>query len=315
MSKKGEIMELLKAKEEFLFHCKYEKNLSEKTIKSYKIDLNQFIKMIGKNKKIEIITKEDIKKFIKFLYIKNLKSRSIKRKIATIKALFNYLEFEDIIQTNPIRKIKINLKTEKDLPKIFTKQELKKIFQAIYNEKKNATTAYQKKIILRDLLIIELLFFTGIRVSELCNLKLKDINLQSKKILIHGKGSKEREVLINEEISNLLRQYLQNFIVEISKNNYLFVNRFKNPLNDQSVRIIINKYTKLAKVKRKITPHMFRHTLASMLLEEGIDIRIIQYILGHSSILTTQIYTHINTKHYKKILKRHPRNLYNFYAF
>jgi len=299
-------MKLSNTINEFLFHCKYEKNLSPKTLKAYKIDLNQFLNLIN-DIEIKNISKKEIKKFIEFLHIKKHKPKTIKRKITTIKALFNYLEYEEIIDSNPFRKIKTNIKLEKNLPKTLSKNEIEKILKTIYKCRKNAKTKFEYKVITRDILIVELLFFTGIRVFELCNLKLDSIDFKDKKIIINGKGQKERKIYIDNKIITLLKEVIDLYFENINKTRYIFINRLNNPLTEQSVRNIIYKYSKLANIDKKITPHMFRHTFASMLLNEGVDIRIIQSLLGHSSILTTQIYTHLNENIYKKVLKYHPR--------
>ena len=179
----------------------------------------------------------------------------------------------------------------------------------IYKQCSDAKTDYQKKHSLRDAAVIELLFATGIRISELCSLKMNDINLYDGTILIYGKGSKERKLQIgNDDVIHILEKYKKNFLTIIQSTNHFFVNQSGNPLSDQAVRRAINKYTSLAAIELHITPHMFRHTFATSLLEADVDIRYIQEMLGHSSINITEIYTHVAMSKQRDILTtKHPR--------
>ena len=159
--------------------------------------------------------------------------------------------------------------------------------------------------------MIELLFATGMRISELCSLKPSDIDLKSSNILIYGKGAKERMIQLgNPEVINALSLYQEVFREDIDACGYFFVNRLQRRLSDQSVRFMINRYAELAGIRQHITPHMFRHSFATLLLEQDVDIRYIQRMLGHSSISTTEIYTHVSSAKQKDILvHKHPRNL------
>ena len=172
-----------------------------------------------------------------------------------------------------------------------------------------AKTDCQKKNTLRDIAVVELLFATGMRISELCSLKINDINLQDKNILIYGKGGKERKIQIgNNDVICILEQYKASFLTEMQSSSHFFVNQSGSPLSDQSVRRMINKYTELASIEMHITPHMFRHTFATSLLEADVDIRYIQEMLGHSSINITEIYTHVALAKQRDILTtKHPR--------
>ena len=167
-----------------------------------------------------------------------------------------------------------------------------------------------KKNALRDAAVIELLFATGIRISELCSLKSCDVNLNDNFVLIYGKGSKERKLQIgNDNVLKTLNEYKNTFSKEIENCGHFFANQSGKPLSDQSVRRMIQKYASLAGIDQHITPHMFRHTFASSLLDADVDIRYIQEMLGHSSITTTQIYTHVTLAKQKMILTtKHPRN-------
>lgn len=299
--------------ENFLFYCKFEKNLSEKSLKAYEIDLVQFNSFLKYNQieTIESITKETIRKYINSME-KRYKPKSLKRKLAIVKALFNYLEYDYENIINPFRKMKIRITDPETLPTFLEISEVKRIFQTVYTELRSSQlTQSRQNTIIRDLAILELLFATGIRVSELCNIKHDDINLATGLITVYGKGSKKRLIRINtKETLTALRNYYRVSIKTADDPNYFFLNRLKNQISTQSVRLMVKKYAKKANLSKKITPHVFRHTYATLLLEADIDLVYIQHLLGHSSITTTQIYTHVNTKKIDKLLiKKHPRLL------
>ena len=205
----------------------------------------------------------------------------------------------------------IHYTTFRLLPKTIPLYNVEAFLSTIYKQTSNAKTAYQRRNALRDAAVIELLFATGMRISELCSLNIDDVNLYDRTILIYGKGSKERKVQIgNDDVINVLKKYRNNFEKEIQNCRYFFANQNGRKLSEQSVRRMINKYTSLAAIDLHITPHMFRHSFATLLLEQDVDIRYIQRILGHSSISTTEIYTHVSNVKQKDILfNKHPRNL------
>jgi len=307
-----------KAIDEFIFHCQYEKNLSQKTLKAYKIDLKQFLEYKNVQKlSIKNVDKRILKAYIQHLFEKNLKEKTIKRKLATLKAFFNNLEFEEQILVNPFRKIRVSIKEPKRLPKTLSLREIKKLLSHMYKVKSSMNmNKYAYKAIVRDILILELLFATGMRVSEVSNLQLSDIDMKTNVVKIIGKGDKERNIHIcDSEIKNILKEYLNLFEHNSNNKTFLFINRLDEQISEQSIRFMIKKYQKLAGIEKHITPHMFRHSFATMLLEEGVDIRYIQHLLGHSSIATTQIYTQVNLKHQKKIITtKHPRRNLQFQA-
>ena len=173
----------------------------------------------------------------------------------------------------------------------------------------NAQTTYQQKNALRDAAVVELLFSSGMRISELCSLHLTDVNLSDGSVLIYGKGNKERRIHIGSEAAMAtIKKYQQEFHSEISRCNHFFANQNGTPLSDQSVRRMLNKYCSIAAINLHITPHMFRHTFATSLLEADVDIRYIQEMLGHSSINITEIYTHVAIAKQRDILvTKHPR--------
>lgn len=296
----------------YLEYCLTQKRLDEKTIKAYKIDLFQFSDGISTTSLLEI-TPTILENYIKKLHEK-YKPKSVKRKIASIKAFFHYLEYRNIIIQNPFNKIQIHFREPVILPKTIPLYIVEKFLSTIYYQRSNAKTDYQKRNALRDAAVAELLFSTGIRISELCNLKNNDVNLIDGIILIYGKGSKERLLQIgNSSVLDILREYKNNFYQETLQCDHFFTSQSGKPLSDQSVRRMINKYSSIASIDLHITPHMFRHTFATSLLEADVDIRYIQEMLGHSSINITEIYTHVAVAKQKDILaNKHPRKNFHF---
>lgn len=291
----------------YLEYCRSQKRLDEKTLKAYRIDLRQFSANLP-TQDISEITSGILESHIAGLH-QQYKPKTVKRKIASIKALFHYLEYKDLIDRNPFNKIQIRFREPVILPKTIPLHTVETFLATIYNQRKNAKTDYQKKNALRDAAVAELLFATGMRISELCSLKDCDVNLYDGTILIYGKGDKERRIQIgNEAVIHVLEEYRGEFSREIQSCNHFFANQAGNALSDQAVRRMINKYTSLASIEQHITPHMFRHTFATSLLEADVDIRFIQEMLGHSSINVTEIYTHVAVAKQKDILvRKHPR--------
>ncbi len=307
------------AMEGFVAHCRYEKNLSTKTIEAYGIDLHQFHQFLLQQQ--HSLTLVEIDKHILRSYLKELsryKAKTIKRKVATLKALFNFLEFEDEIAVNPFRKMRIRIKAPKRLPVCLTNNEVKHIFKAAYELRHELAQAggYAYREAVRDVAVLELLFATGMRVSELCQLTPTCIDLTAGVVRIIGKGNKERSIqLCNRETLAALKHYQRLFNTSIARCGYFFTNRLGAPLSDQSVRFMVGKYTRLARIKKHVTPHTFRHTFATLLLEENVDIKYIQSFLGHSSIVTTQIYTRVNKTRQRQILSaKHPRKKFEVSA-
>lgn len=292
---------------EYLNYCEYRKQLNFKTIKAYKIDLNQYNSFC-----LDIsdpFSKKAVDSYITELF-KHYKSKSVKRKIASLKAFFHYLEYTEFLAQNPFDKLDVYFREAKLLPKTISFHSIQKFLSVLYAQKMQTISAYQFKCCLRDIAVIELLFATGMRISELCSLKPSDIDLENNTVLIYGKGSKERILQFgNCEVISALATYQSTFKADISACGYFFVNKRKQKLSDQSVRFMINRYAALAGIEQHITPHMFRHSFATLLLEQDVDIRYIQKMLGHSSISTTEIYTHVSSAKQKDILvNKHPRN-------
>lgn len=292
---------------EYVEYCEYRKRLDSKTLKAYKIDLKQYIDYCSALS--DCFGKDVVDNYITSLH-KKYKPKTVKRKIASLKAFFHYLEYKEKLAENPFTKIEIRFREAKLLPKTIPFHSIQAFLSTLYVQKELAASEYQQKCCIRDIAVIELLFATGMRISELCSLKPSDIDLESNSILIYGKGAKERIIQIgNQEVIAALKLYKETFLQDIDSCGYFFVNRLQHKLSDQSVRFMINHYAELAGLSQHITPHMFRHSFATLLLEQDVDIRYIQRMLGHSSISTTEIYTHVSSSKQKDILvHKHPRN-------
>lgn len=291
----------------YLDFCKYQKALNEKSLKAYRIDLNQYAKYMSTTDMK--LNRGNLTTYITNLH-KSYKPKSAKRKIASLKAFFSYLEYEEFLLENPFSKIKVKFQEPVLLPRTVSTQNMQKIFKTAYQLLTKATTPYQERVLTRDIAVLELLFSTGLRVSELCSLNCNDIDLEQGSVRIYGKGSKERIIQItNPNVIKALISYRNLFNEQLENTNFFFRNRLKHRLSEQSVRFMIRHYAELADISEHITPHMFRHTFATLLLEDDVDIRYIQNILGHSSIMTTQIYTHVTSCKQRDILTaKNPRN-------
>jgi len=287
--------------EKFLKYLKYEKNYSEHTIIGYENHINLFYKFI-KSKGIDNYKTVDysiIRNYINYLYKMKYSSKSICNHISSLRTLFKYLKNENIINSNPMTLIE-NPKLEKKLPKFLYYEDIEKILNV-------PDTNTDEGI--RNLLILELLYVTGIRVSELVNIKLEDINYSERKIKITGKGNKQRYVLYGTRCEELLNNYLKirtNFLKD--NNEYLLLGKMGKKINDRIVRVIISDISLKAGIKIKISPHTFRHTFATHMLNEGADLRSVQELLGHENLSTTTIYTHLTNERLRSVyLHTHPR--------
>ena len=276
----------------YLDFCKTHKRLSSHTIRAYKNDLMQFYNSDYDN----------VESYIEQLTQSNIKTNTLRRKIACMKVFYNYLKYQNIIEENPFNQLRFQFRTEKVLPKTIPYDILKSIFICLEQKVIVSKTDYQKQHAERNLLIISLLLSTGIRISELCHIHLKDINLSNKTLHIIGKGKKERILFLGDQKTfNLLETYINKTRNE--SNDFLFPGKHSpKPLSEQSVRLIIKRIVEQNSLSKTITPHMFRHSFATMLLDNDVDIRYIQQILGHSSISVTQIYTHVSHSKQKEIL-------------
>lgn len=280
--------------------------MNDKTVKAYRIDITQFLDYLTENQLL--LDKSGINNYLDYLH-KKYRQRTVKRKIASIKAFFNYLDYEERIENNPFNKVRVRFKEEQLLPRSVSQEIIEELLKYMYQQKRNGELSkWKRRLLLRDICVIELLFMTGMRISELCELHQDSIDLSKGIIRVYGKGAKERVVPIgNTKVLQLLREYREEFEKQIQGN--FFVNRYGEPLSTQTVRLMLRHYTKAVGIEQHITPHMLRHSFATLLLEKGVDIRIIQQLLGHASIVTTQIYTNVASEQKKKILEMyHPRN-------
>ncbi len=287
---------------QYLDVCKTQKKLSCHTLKAYRIDLRQFLEFSAARK--GGFDRETIKSYVSVLN-ETYQPRTVKRKLASLRALSTWMEEEGFFLENPFQGLRIKLRKPMLLPRTIPLRVIGHLLQAAHAR---LDAAPEDRAALCEAAVIELLFATGLRVSELCSLKTRDFDLTDGVLCIVGKGAKERRIqLVNREVFAVLRQYAR--VCRPEQNGTFFQNRSGGPLSDQSVRRILRKYARRIGEAARITPHMFRHSLATMLLEADVDIRYIQQLLGHASILTTQIYTHVAGAKQRDILTNsHPRN-------
>ena len=287
----------------YLEYCRFRKELDEKTIKAYRIDLRQYFEFVD----CDMPEKRQIEAYITDLH-KRWRQKTVKRKIASVKAFYRYLEDEELLSDNPFRKIRVKFKETQVLPRIIPRAEIERLLNSMYS-RLAGDGAGGGKYLVRDIAVVEVLFATGARVSEVCSIRADALELDAGLVRIMGKGGKERYIQIGEPaVRELLKRYYTENEAAIKASGYFFVNRLGGRYTEQSVRTMLKRYTRLAGIERNITPHMFRHSFATYLIEEGADISCVQQILGHSSIKTTQIYVHVAAAKQAELLKElHPR--------
>ena len=263
------------------------KNYSDKTLNSYINDLYYFNMFIKKD--LNKINEQDVKEYIKYLNLKKEKATTIRRKISSLKSFYKFLYKNNYMNKKdyPLNKIAIP-KIEKRLPKFIYYNDLLEIINESSNDKDS----------LRDRLIIEMLYATGVRVSELVNIKISDIDFNNRRIIVSGKGNKERVVYYGEYAEEVLNEYLS---VHFRRGEFLFVNSKGYKLTDRGVRYIIDKIMNKLSIKVHVTPHVLRHTFATDMLNNGCDIKVVQELLGHSSLRATEIYTHVTNERLKEV--------------
>jgi integrase/recombinase XerD len=294
----------------FLFHCRYEKNLSPRTLKAYDIDLQQFTRFLLAGafpEQIAAIGKPALRDFIQHLFT-TLKAKSVKRKVATLKSLYGYLEREEAVETSPFRQMDIRIREPLRLPRTVPLPTLKRLFKHLYQAKERAGSSSDRhRLLVRDIAVLELLFATAARISEICDLKIDDVDVRRGRVRIQGKGRRERLIYVSDaEVLAALREHRDG--EDGGADRYFFRNRGGRRLSDHSVRVLLRKHASAAGLELHVTPHMIRHSVATLLLEDGVDIRYIQHLLGHTSIATTQLYTHVSDKQHRRVLRsHHPR--------
>lgn len=292
-------MNVQQAIEEFLRHGQAVRNLSDRTLRAYESDLSQFRSYLT-GAEMADITSDHVEDFIVKLGTEPYRDTSIRRKVAALKVFFRYLEDKGVVTESPAKKLKIKQPVEAKVPNVLTTKELKALLSApkrqmevlapLREDSAGARNRYFCAV--RDNLIIELLFSTGIRIGELVALNVADVDLEAKRLAITGRGTRGRHIEVTfGELLDSLGDYLTLRSERQLDTDALFVGRSGTRLTIYSIENIFKKYVRSAEIKRHVTPHSLRHTMASMLINNGTDIRAVQEVLGHASILSTQVYT------------------------
>lgn len=292
--------------EDFKSYLLVEKNFSKHTAKAYSSDILGYLLWLADTPCTEVNFSK-VREYLHFIQKFDYKKTTIARKIASIRTFYKYLYRERLVETNPA----LNLNTPKrpkSLPKFLTTDEIEKILNGL---KIDTPAGFRNRAIL------ELLWATGMRVSELSGLNFGSLNLENNEITVFGKGSKERIVLVSERAKTWLQRYLDTARFLVAKGFKLepttdsapiFINNTGYRLQNKTIRNVINDVVNSIELPKKVTPHMFRHSFATRLIENGADLRVVQELLGHASISNTQIYTHVSTQHLKDVYNEtHPR--------
>jgi len=280
--------------EKFIFYLDVERNYSSHTILNYRIDIEEFLRFIN-DKSLDQVDYYLLRKFLAHLRSKQHRPRTLSRKLSALRSFFRFLFRENLIKSNPADLL-MSPKLDKTLPKFLSEEEMVRFIEA---PPKNTEMGR------RDRAILETLYSTGIRVSELVCLNVNHVDLISNIAKVMGKGKKERIVPIGNKALEAIRDYLN---CRKKKENALFLNRSGTRLSDRSIRNIVNKYISQASIQNNISPHVLRHSFATHLLNRGADLRSVQELLGHANLSTTQIYTHVTTDRLKKVYdSAHPR--------
>lgn len=289
--------------DEFIEYLDIERNYSYYTCLNYRDDLIKFANFLKDEKIIDIkdVDYSVIRNYLNYLYIKKVATKSVTRNISSLRSFFKYLLSNNKIKINPMTLVS-NPKQEKKLPHYLTIDEINQL---------NSVTSGDDVYDIRNNMIIELLYATGLRVGELVNIKIKDINFQDKSIKVLGKGNKERIVYFGTLALNKINRYLdiRPEIVKDINNPYLLINKRGNKLQERAVRSIFEDIIKKNHLKIEFSPHTLRHTYATHLLNDGMDVKSVQELLGHASISSTGIYTHVSNEHLRSVyLSSHPRS-------
>lgn len=285
--------------EEYLKYLEFNKNYSENTISSYEEDIIEYLEYLEREcLSLYDVKYGDIRFLLEYYDSMKLKNASIRRKISSLKGFYKYLCRMNKINDNPFSYVTLP-KKEKKLPQYLNYNEMIEIFDVI-----DTSTLLG----LRNRLIMELLYATGIRVSELVNIKINDIDINNRSIIVTGKGDKSRIVFFNEITKKILKKYLSESN-EIRKEEYLIINQHGKKITTRGIRLIMNKVIDETSIIKHVHPHVIRHTFATHLLNNGCDLLTVQELLGHASISTTGIYTHVTTEHIKDVYYHtHPRS-------
>lgn len=285
--------------ESFKSYLSVEKNFSEHTIHAYCSDILSYILWLNGKSCVEVDFNK-LREYLHFIQRFDYKKTTIARKIASIRTFYKFLFRERFIDNNPATSLSAP-KKPKSLPKFLTIEEIEQILN---NVKIDTPAGFRNRVIL------ELLWATGMRVSELSNLNFGDLNLEENEVRVFGKGAKERIVLISSRAKEYLVQYINTArkllapgydITEINENTPLFINNTGFRLQNKTIRTAINDVVAKIELPKKVTPHVFRHSFATRMIENGADLRVVQELLGHAGISNTQIYTHISMKHMQEV--------------
>ncbi|MFD1888278.1 tyrosine-type recombinase/integrase [Paenibacillus wenxiniae] len=296
--------------EKYTHYMHIEKNLSMKSIKAYISDLSRFTIWLKQNQ-YDCITEDIIHLYFTSLIQSNtLKDSTIKRKYITFKSFFAFIAQKNWIAESPLIHLGKRFKTTKRIPKTLPQHEIKRLLTAPEKERLSRTSPFQVRLSIRNDAIIDLLFSTGIRIGELVQIRLKDLDLRNRSIIIFGKGRKERLLyLSSSELIDKIQQWLKIRFEFAPQCDSLFLNKYGQRLSIYGIEDIFSKYKQLAKINTSATPHYLRHSFATQLLENGADLRAVQEILGHSSVSTTEIYTEVSIKRKRTVLNKYnPRN-------
>lgn len=286
--------------EAYLYMLKVERQFSEHTLKSYYDDIVQFNSFLEQEYlNLNTFEYKDARNFLSFLYSKNLKRTTVSRKISTLRSFYEYWMTQDETVVNPFVQL-VHPKKEQYLPHFFYEEEMEALFQTVSTDVKKG---------MRDRVILELLYATGIRVSELVNIKIQDLDMQTPGVKVLGKGHKERFVPFGEFCRQSIEVYLQEFKPKLNSNHdFLLVNMNGAPITERGVRYVLNDVVKRTAGVTEIHPHKLRHTFATHMLNQGADLRTVQSLLGHVNLSTTGRYTHVSNDQLKKVyLNAHPR--------
>lgn len=292
--------------EDFKSYIIAEKNFSKHTAKAYCSDILSFLVWMDEQS-CEDINFSKVREYLHFIQKFNYKKTTIARKIASLRTFYKYLYRERKVDSNPAMNL-TNPKRPKSLPKFLTPDEVEQILN---NTKIETPAGYRNRTIL------ELLWVTGMRISELSGLNFGDLNLEHNEIRVFGKGSKERIILVTDRAKSFLERYIESArdlipkgfpVPDKSEDSPVFINNTGYRLQTRTVRNVINEVVEKINLPKHVTPHMFRHSFATHLIENGADLRVVQELLGHASISNTQIYTHVSTQHLKDVYNEtHPR--------
>ncbi len=314
-------MDLSRAVPEYLLMLKVEQNASPHTISSYRYDLELFQAWLKTESLFLEINPDTIRKYLSYMRDSGLEASTIKRRIASLRSFFNFALSEGKLEKSPIQRIARNFKTPRHTPKVLNPEEITALLQAPELlrkslEEKLKISDNTKKIergigaAVRDKAMLELMFATGTRISELCGLDIDDIDIANCLIKVRGKGNKERVISFNQKKTRFyLERYYRKRCEIVSQEKAVFLNRFGKRITTRSVERNFKKFLVMVGIDKPFTPHALRHTMATCLLDNGADIRAVQEILGHTNIATTQIYTKVSTaRQHAVIHKFHPRD-------